>query len=113
MDYSFEEAEEVIISNRAVCLKCYDDIFSRHVHDFVTCSCGNLSVDGGQHYLRRLFEEEGQYKDLSIMISGDQLSHIVDRLEDAQERNCNNFGIICAILIGCKDAELLKEKNDE
>ena len=43
--------------NRAKCLNCGDVIESKHVHNFVTCSCGNLSVDGGTHYTRRLFRD--------------------------------------------------------
>ena len=42
--------------NRVKCLKCDDTIESKHVHDFVTCSCGNVSVDGGLDYSRRSFE---------------------------------------------------------
>jgi hypothetical protein len=44
-----------ITRNSARCLDCGDEIVSGHVHDFVTCSCGNLSVDGGNYYTRRLF----------------------------------------------------------
>lgn len=44
--------------NRAKCLKCGDVIESKYQHDFVTCSCGNLSVDGGTCYLRRAFTDD-------------------------------------------------------
>lgn len=40
--------------NRAQCLKCMDIIESKHRHDFVSCSCGTIYVDGGKEYLRRL-----------------------------------------------------------
>lgn len=43
-----------IIRNSARCRKCGDEIVSKHVHDFVTCLCGTISVDGGDHYLRRI-----------------------------------------------------------
>jgi hypothetical protein len=43
----------VVVTNEARCLKCMDVIQSVHRHDFVTCSCGNLSVDGGDSYLKR------------------------------------------------------------
>ena len=46
-----------IIKNQAQCLKCGDLIESTHVHDYRTCSCGNLSVDGGEYYLKRNFKE--------------------------------------------------------
>jgi hypothetical protein len=40
--------------NAVKCLICGDIIQSRHRHDFVTCSCGNISVDGGNDYNRRV-----------------------------------------------------------
>lgn len=42
-----------IVSNKAQCRKCNDIIESKHRHDFVWCSCGNIYVDGGKEYLRR------------------------------------------------------------
>ena len=39
--------------NKAKCKLCGDIIESTHVHDFVTCSCGEISVDGGKYYLKR------------------------------------------------------------
>ena len=50
--------------NRAKCLLCGDIIESTHVHDFVTCGCGNLSVDGGKEYRRRLFRDSGTYEEM-------------------------------------------------
>ena len=35
---------------------CGDVIESKHVHDFVTCSCGTVSCDGGLSYARRGFK---------------------------------------------------------
>ena len=40
--------------NRVRCLKCEEIIESQHRHDFVTCKCGNISVDGGMSYMRRI-----------------------------------------------------------
>jgi len=42
-----------IYENAAVCKKCDDYIRSRNRHDFRTCSCGSIFVDGGSHYTRR------------------------------------------------------------
>lgn len=44
----------MIVSNSATCRKCKDFIFSRHRHDYVTCKCGAIAVDGGQEYIRRV-----------------------------------------------------------
>jgi hypothetical protein len=39
------------------CLKCGDRIYSRARHDFRSCECGDIFVDGGFDYMR------GGYKD--------------------------------------------------
>jgi len=54
-----------IIKNALKCLKCGDVIESKNRHDYVTCSCGNVSVDGGLDYLRRSFIEADSWEDLS------------------------------------------------
>lgn len=54
-----------IIKNALKCLKCGDVIESKDRHDYVTCSCGNVSVDGGLDYLRRSFIEADSWEDLS------------------------------------------------
>ena len=56
-----------IIKNQVKCLKCGDIIESKNRHDFVTCSCGNVSVDGGKDYLRRTFHSKDDYEELSIV----------------------------------------------
>ena len=38
-------------------MHCGDTIESHSVHDFKTCSCGAVSVDGGHEYLRRVFAD--------------------------------------------------------
>lgn len=55
-----------IFLNRAKCLLCEDIITSDNRHDFATCSCGNLSVDGGSHYNRRLFRNEKYWEEMSV-----------------------------------------------
>lgn len=39
-------------SNRAQCVKCLDVIESKFTHDFVSCKCGAIFVDGGKSYYR-------------------------------------------------------------
>ena len=56
----------MIILNRAKCLLCGNIVISRHRHDFVTCECGNVSVDGGLQYLRRLYVDNDSFKELSM-----------------------------------------------
>ncbi len=56
-----------IIRNAIRCNLCGDEIESKGVHDFVTCSCGACSVDGGHDYLRRCFKEKGCFTDISVV----------------------------------------------
>jgi hypothetical protein len=65
-DPKHEVMVEIIDLNKAQCLKCNDIIESTHRHDFVSCSCGNLAVDGGKDYIRRLFKDYNLVKELSI-----------------------------------------------
>lgn len=70
-DRVFQEAREAlkrvkIIKNSAKCLRCGDEIESCHRHDFRSCSCGSVSVDGGKDYLRRCFASQDCYEDTSI-----------------------------------------------
>ena len=45
-----------IKSNKIQCVKCKEIIESKSTHDFVTCKCGAVSVDGGKEYLKRCGE---------------------------------------------------------
>lgn len=56
-----------IILNAIKCKQYRDVIESTYRHDFVTCSCGSCSVDGGHDYLRRVFKhsQEEDFIDLS------------------------------------------------
>jgi predicted RNA-binding Zn-ribbon protein involved in translation (DUF1610 family) len=60
----------MIVQNAAVCLSCGDKIVSKHRHDFVTCTCGAVSVDGGQEYLRRV-GDFGNAMDISWSLPDD------------------------------------------
>ena len=44
-----------IVSNKIQCKHCGDIIESKTVHDYKTCKCGKVSVDGGLYYLKRRF----------------------------------------------------------
>ena len=61
-----KQPKGVIVRNRAKCLRCGDVIESKSVHDFVTCSCGNLSVDGGHSYIKRSVVNPDEYQDMSV-----------------------------------------------
>ena len=63
---AYDDKTKRIIRNSAICNKCSEEVVSEYMHDFRTCSCGELSVDGGTEYLRRVFGARG-YTDTSIM----------------------------------------------
>lgn len=51
--------------NQAKCFRCDQIIVSKNRHDMVTCSCGNLSVDGGSWYAKRSYKTL-QWEDMTI-----------------------------------------------
>jgi hypothetical protein len=53
-----------IIKNAIVCMICDDLIESKHTHDFKSCKCGTVYIDGGHEYLRRLGDLD-KYIDVS------------------------------------------------
>ena len=50
--------------NRARCRKCGDVIESRSRHDFVSCSCGAIFVDGGTDYFRAGFDHSDNFEQI-------------------------------------------------
>jgi hypothetical protein len=57
-----------IIKNAIRCLSCRDIIESKSIHDFKTCNCCKVSVDGGHDYLQRSYppgDPSEWYEDLS------------------------------------------------
>ena len=59
-----------IIRNAIQCKHCGEIIESKSVHDFKTCKCGKVFVDGGHEYLRRSYTNsaEEDFIDLSETI---------------------------------------------
>lgn len=60
---------ERIITNKIRCKKCGDIIESKTRHDFKTCRCGAVAVDGGYDYLKRT----GNYEDWEELSEVEQL----------------------------------------
>lgn len=55
-----------IYINAAICKTCSWFVRSRNRHDFVSCRCGALSVDGGSHYCKRSGNPDA-YEDVIVM----------------------------------------------
>lgn len=54
--------------NTAKCAQCYDIIESKHRHDYVTCHCGAISLDGGNDYWRVCAKD---FNDVLRLIDGE------------------------------------------
>lgn len=87
----------MIVQNAVQCISCGDFIVSKHRHDFVTCSCGAISVDGGQDYLRRV-GELGVAIDLSWEISDELYKACAEAVDNAIKTNRNKYGIANAVM---------------
>ena len=60
----------MLLKNSIICNHCKEEIESKHRHDFVTCKCGKVSVDGGKDYNRILFEKIKDFIGTSIKDDG-------------------------------------------
>jgi len=74
-----------ILQNEAKCRKCDDIIWSAHRHDFKTCKCGAISVDGGLDYIRRVYENPEDIQDRSLRLDKLILGSILDSLEEKKK----------------------------
>ena len=45
--------DQRLVFNAAQCVKCGEVIVSTHRHDYRSCKCGALAVDGGRDYAKR------------------------------------------------------------
>ena len=61
----------MIITNKAKCKLCNSIIESKYRHDYVECSCGEISVDGGKDYLKRGAKNFENFIDLSETNGGE------------------------------------------
>ena len=94
----------MIVSNRVLCLKCKDLIFSASRHDFKYCNCGAVAVDGGQAYLRRVFQDRADFKDLSICLPKNVVEECKKAVDWGLETNRNSLGIAFAVIRALSDA---------
>jgi hypothetical protein len=52
--------------NAAQCLQCGRIIVSYTRHDYVSCDCKNVAVDGGFDYYKRNFVDRKLYREIDI-----------------------------------------------
>lgn len=96
----------VCIQNEAQCAKCGQIIFSRHRHDFVSCKCRAISVDGGLEY-RRYVGDLGSIIDRSMYVTPQVKDQITDAVTTSKETGRNDFGIALAVIRVLRDNNLI------
>jgi hypothetical protein len=69
------QPEKRLILNQVKCNICNDIITSKHRHDYVSCTCGNLHIDGGLDYAKRSFKTP-DFTDMSIYADEGDISNI-------------------------------------
>lgn len=67
-DYVFNRFGKAILRNSAKCHRCDTTAMSTDRHDYQTCECGNVFVDGGFDYARHGCLEPDAYEDTSIIV---------------------------------------------
>ena len=92
----------MILSNQARCLKCGDEPFSRHRHDYASCKCGAIFADGGMDYIRRGGDPHDMTS-MDITIPDELGAKVMISINDAISRGCNSRGILCAVAICLRD----------
>lgn len=96
----------MILYNAVKCGICGEVIFSRHRHDFVTCQCENVSVDGGLSYLRRSYNTEN-WTDMSIELDDKIVDKCKEALQWAEDTERNNLGKVISIIKVLNDEGVL------
>jgi len=102
----------VIIQNAVTCLACGDFIVSKHRHDFVTCTCGAVSVDGGQSYLRRV-GDFGNAIDLSRSLPDNIYNDCAEAVQNAMDSGRNKFGIANAVMRTLREYERIVAEGEQ
>lgn len=73
-DYIYNLSGYALVRNSATCGSCGDLIDSIHRHDYVSCGCGAIAVDGGLEYLRRSYRTPDLLIETSIEFRKDEIN---------------------------------------
>jgi hypothetical protein len=74
------------MKNRAKCKLCNDILESFHRYDYVTCKCGEISIDGGKDYLQCSAKDWKNF--LRVDDEGNEI--VVTVKDDTQSNNRND-----------------------
>lgn len=81
-------SKEIIMRNRAKCKLCESIIESIHRHDYVTCKCGEISIDGGQDYCHCRATDWSNFLRID-----DKGNEIVPKIVDQSEAKASQEGL--------------------
>lgn len=101
--------KRIAVSNEAECKKCGDQIFSGYRHDYKSCKCGSIAVDGGLDYQRWVGNLEN-FTDRSMSMPEDAFKAMKDAVAWGQKTNRNEFGIGMAVIRALREHGLLNEE---
>lgn len=93
----------MILQNEARCKACDDVIFSRHRHDFVSCKCGAVTLDGGMSYLRRVGRDLSLVEERCIEIPDEAGHAAIEAIRWAHDTGRNELGVLCAVARALRD----------
>lgn len=86
-----------ILQNAATCAKCGDEIWSEHRHDYRSCKCEAIAVDGGLDYLRRVGNME-DFRDRSICVPDSMVKELKEAVAWARDTGRNDLGTALAVV---------------
>ena len=101
----------MIVQNAVVCLNCGDFIYSAHRHHFNTCTCGSISVDGGQEYLRRVGALDACV-DMSWSLPDDVYNACAAAAQEAIDTHRNKYGIANAVMRKLRECDRVIAEDD-
>lgn len=101
----------MIVQNAVVCLNCGDFIYSAHRHHFNTCTCGSISVDGGQEYLRRVGALDACV-DMSWSLPDDVYNACADAVQEAIDTHRNKYGIANVVMRKLREYDRVIAEDD-
>ena len=87
----------MLLSNQARCLKCGDEPYSRNRHDYSSCKCGDIAVDGGTEYRRMVLATGALYEDISIEMPEDDFQNLKEKLREPLD--AKNAEECCTVFI--------------
>lgn len=81
----------MLLNNSVKCLSCNTVVRSKFRHDYVTCKCGDVSVDGGTLYSRCIFKDFNKVESLQVYDDGKHETRRVNALWGMLDKKRNGY----------------------